>query len=218
MGTILKESQLNFVLKSKVALTNVETQPEIAKEMAELGYDEAKIAEGKTLVAAAEKSLGEQTKEKNEETAASKAYKSVKGRIETLYKNHRKKAQYAFMDDGNALHELKLNVAMSALYSNWRDEVNSFYTNVSGNENYTKLLIASKVKPEELEEMKTLLPRMDDAYSTYYRESGESQEATRKKNLALGALDEYMKRFWRAADIALEDVPQLKEALMKGVK
>jgi len=26
-----------------------------------------------------------------------------------------------------------------------------------------------------------------------------------------------MRRFWRAADIALEDKPQLKEALMKGV-
>ena len=218
MATNLRENQLNFILKSKVALTNVETQPEIAKEMGELSYDAAKIAEGKSLAAAAEKSLGEQTKEKNEETAASKTFKNDKARIETLYKNHRKKAQFAMMDDPNALNELKLNVGTSTLYSRWRDEVHNFYTVVSGNENYTKLLTASKVNPKELEEMKTLLPQMDAAYSTYYRESGESQEATRKKNLALGALEEYMRRFWRAADIALEDVPQLKEALMKGVK
>jgi len=38
-------------------LTNAETQPEIAKGMAELGYDAAKIGEGKSLAAAAEQSL-----------------------------------------------------------------------------------------------------------------------------------------------------------------
>lgn len=218
MGKIFKENQSNFILKSKIALTNVETQPEIAKEMAEMGYDAPKIAEGKQLVAAAEKSLADQRRESNEESAASQHFKDVYSRVDALYRSHRKKAQFVFMDNASALNELKVNVSPSAMYSKWREEVNGFYTAITSKEDYMKMLTSAKLKTEEVEEMKKLLPQMDDAYSNYFRESGESQEATRKKHQAFAPLDEYMRRFWRAADIALEDVPQLKEALMKGVK
>lgn len=217
MSTSLKDSQANFILKSRVALTNVETQPEIAAEMAELGYDAAKISEGKSLIANVEAALNLQQDEKGEESAASAAFKELRSKVSALFRAHRKKALFAFLDDPDAVKDLGINVSPATVYADWRNEVGHFYDTLLTNEAYLQLVNQVKLTTDELTAAKELLPSMDAAYSEYYRETGESQEATRKKDEALHALETYMRRFWRAADIALEDKPQLKEALMKGV-
>lgn len=218
MSSNLKQSQANFVLKSRVALTNVETQPEIAAEMAELGYDSAKIAEGKTLVQKAEEAIGTQQREKHEEGAAGRAFKKVKKEVDALFRNHRKKCLFAFMDEPEVLDELRINRPPSVPFGDWRDEVNHFYNTLSGNAAYLSAVAGVRLKAEEINAAKGLLPAMDKAYSDYYRESGESEESTRAKNAAVRELQTYMTRFWKAAHIALEDAPQLQEALMKGVR
>jgi len=91
-----EDSQANFILKSRVALTNVETQPEIAAEMAELGYDAAKITEGKSLIANVEAALNLQQDEKEKESAASAAFKEIRSKVNALFRAHRKKALFAF--------------------------------------------------------------------------------------------------------------------------
>nr|MCU4166704.1 hypothetical protein [Marinilabiliaceae bacterium A049] len=50
MATRPKNSEADTLELYRVALENAETQSEIATVMAELGYDSAKITEGKTLL------------------------------------------------------------------------------------------------------------------------------------------------------------------------
>ncbi|WP_439182311.1 hypothetical protein [Carboxylicivirga taeanensis] len=54
--------------------------------------------------------------------------------------------------------------------------------------------------------------------TTYLLEVGESEAATKAKDEALGKLDRWMSEFYAVARIALEDQPQLLEALGKAVK
>lgn len=51
MATRPKSSEAATLELYRVALENAETQPEISTIMAELGFDSAKISEGKTLLA-----------------------------------------------------------------------------------------------------------------------------------------------------------------------
>lgn len=48
------------------------------------------------------------------------------------------------------------------------------------------------------------------------KEKGEAQEATQKRDAAIAALDEWLGDFRVVARIALEDIPQLMEALKLG--
>ena len=59
---------------------------------------------------------------------------------------------------------------------------------------------------------------MEQAYSDYQKEKGESQQATKDKNDAFDALDKWVTRFFKVAKIALEDRPQLLESLGKIMK
>ena len=56
------------------------------------------------------------------------------------------------------------------------------------------------------------------ARADYLREKGESQDATKQKDAAFRAIETWLSDFFAVARIALEDNPQLLEALTKIVR
>ncbi len=50
------------------------------------------------------------------------------------------------------------------------------------------------------------------------REVGESQDATKQKDAVFAKIDKWMQQFYAIVDIALEDHPQLMEALSRKQK
>ncbi len=74
------------------------------------------------------------------------------------------------------------------------------------------------ITPEQLTAGKTLLTELETARAEYLKEKGESQEATKIKDAAFAKMDDWMSEFYAVARIALEDKPQLLEALGKVVK
>ena len=63
-----------------------------------------------------------------------------------------------------------------------------------------------------------MINELETARAVYLRELGESQEATRTKDAAFAKIDDWMGEFYAVAKIALEEKPQLLEALGKSVK
>ncbi|RRD60443.1 hypothetical protein [Tannerella forsythia] len=59
---------------------------------------------------------------------------------------------------------------------------------------------------------------MRQARADYLREKGESQDATKQKDAAFRAIETWLSDFFAVARIALEDNPQLLEALTKIVR
>ena len=67
-----------------------------------------------------------------------------------------------------------------------------------------------------LEALQTALSDVEQAFtlkSSQEQEKGEAQEATQQRDAAIDALDEWLSDFKVVARIALEDTPQLLEAL-----
>jgi len=84
----------------------------------------------------------------------------------------------------------------------WRNEVGHFYDTLLTNEAYLQSVNQVKLTTEELTAAKELLPSMDAAYSEYYRETGESQEATRKKTRHCMLSKPILRRFGAVGRIA----------------
>ena len=88
MATRPKNSEADTLELYRVALENAETQPEIASVMAELGYDSAKITEGKNLLAQTRSSYDFNKTEDDETSAASAAFSDKKAELEKVFKMH----------------------------------------------------------------------------------------------------------------------------------
>lgn len=197
---------------------NLSKEGSLKTELAEYGYDDAKISEGKALYDEARKTFDANIKETREETSASLAFQQKYQNIQKTYIMHRKKARIVFEDNEEALRQLKLKGSAARAIAAAMEEMRAFYQLLDTTPNLLTPLKQLKITEQEVKNQLQEFPEVEKAYATYLQEKGESQQATKDKNKAFEALDKWVSKFYRVAKIALEDRPQLLEILGKSVK
>ncbi|MFJ1431375.1 hypothetical protein ACILE2_11335 [Capnocytophaga canimorsus] len=197
---------------------NLSKEGDLKTELAEYGYDDAKIAEGKALYDEARKTFDANIKETREETSASLAFQEKYQNVQKKYSTHRKKARIVFEDNEEALRQLKLKGSAARAIAASMEEMRAFYQLLDTTPNLLTPLKQLKINEEDVKNQLQELPEVEKAYATYLQEKGESQQATRDKNKAFETLDKWVSKFHKVAKIALEDRPQLLEALGKFVR
>ena len=218
MATRPKLSEAAVLEQDSHALTNAKNQPEIARALADVGYDTEVLNEGETILNATRQAYEANQTEDDETSEAYQAYSSLLERLEKIYSRHRKKAKVIF--DGNMVIMDRLNIsgALPRAYVSWLETVRRFYVVALEDAAIQEELLRLRVTPEEINECTRLIAELVNARSNYLREKGESQAATDTKNKAFDKLDQWMGDFYKVARIALEDQPQLLEALGKTIK
>lgn len=206
-------SEAKLLEQYRVALDNVEKQPEVASVMADLGYDEALIKKGKALLAKARSAYDLNQTEDDETSAAYADFDTKKEKLKDTFTLHRKKAKVIFRKDPLTADKLGISGSFSRSYINWLEATKKFYTLASTDSTIQTKLARLKISKDELEATKSSISSLETARSEYLREKGESQEATKGKDAALAAIEE----FYAIARIGLEDKPQLLEVLGKKV-
>lgn len=217
MATKQKSSEAATLELYRVALENAETQPAISSIMAELGFDTAKIAEGKTLLAQTRSAFDFNLTEDDETSAAYALFSSKKSELEKAFQLHRKKAKVVFRNDSLTAEKLAISGEMQRTYIKWLESVKKFYS-VSTDADIQSKLARLAITTEQLTAANTLLNELETARAAYVKEKGESQDATKAKDAAFAKIDDWMSEFYAVAKIGLEDNPQLLEALGKVVK
>lgn len=198
--------------------TNIIQQPLIQSEMAEYGYDEAKIKEGKTLADAARKVYTDNKRENAESVAAYDAVDKAAQNLFPIYVRHRKAAKVALRRNPAAVKQLGIDGRESHALAARIEEVETFYNQLENLPEIAKQLTIFKVTPEEIAKMKPLIADYRTARAKYLLEKGENQDATKEKDAAFKAAEEWLSDFFAVAKIAMEDHPQLLESLTKLVR
>lgn len=201
-----------------VCFKNVKTQSTIASTMEEFGYTSEVIAIGENLYTETVAVYNQNKIEDDETTAASDVYKTTKKELEKWYKKHVQKARVAFRNDPVTKERLEIVGSKSEAYASWIIRVKKFYAEVTNDELIKAKIVRLKTPEEELTAAVTLIGETETARANYLREKGESEDATKQKDAALAKLDDWMSEFYDVAKIALEDHPQLLEALGLSVK
>lgn len=197
---------------------NLSKEGDLKTELAEYGYDDAKISEGKALYDEARKTFDANVKETREETSASLAFQEKYQNVQKKYSTHRKKARIVFQDNQEALGQLKLKSSAARTIANSMEEMRAFYQLLDATPTLLTPLKQLKISEQDVKNQLQELPEVEKAYATYLQEKGESQQATKDKNKAFETLDKWVLRLYKVAKIALEDKPQLLEALAKFVR
>jgi len=195
------------------ALTNAENQPEIAAAKTEFDYGPEKITEGRQILDATQNAYNFNKQEDDETIDARIYYKARKKALYQTFKRDRKKARIAFRNDVVTLSQLGVIKSIPHSYVSWVDTMKFFYNIVVNNENIAAKLARLKLSADVATATLSDIDAMESARKLYYQETGESQEATQAKDAAFVKIDEWMTDFFDVAQIALEDKPQLLEAL-----
>ena len=218
MSKNLKTSEAKTLEQYRVTFENTESQPQIASTMAEYWYDSTKVAEGKALYDTTRLAYDSNKTETDEEAAAYAVFASKEDQLAKIYAEHRKKAKVVFRNDTVTADKLQISGSLPQAYVKWLETVKNFYNLALADNDIQTKLSRLKITPVELTAAQALIPEVDAARAAYLKEKGESQDATTKKDTAFAKLDDWMKEFYAVAKIALEDNPQLLEALGKVVK
>ena len=218
MATKRTLSEAEALEQYLVSFENVEKQPNIATIMAEFGYDEVVLTEGKTLLTTTRAAFDFNKKEDDETSEAYKNFTTLKENVATTYTLHRKKAKVIYRNELTTLQKLSITGSVPTAYIKWLETVKKFYTLALADTEIQLKLVRLKVTVEELNGTLQLITNLEEARAAYLREKGESQDATKQKDKAFGEMDDWMSAFYAVAKIALEDSPQLLESLGKFVR
>ena len=218
MATRPKNSEADTLELYRVALENAENQTEIATIMAELGYDNAVIGEGKTLLSETRAAYDLNKTEDDETSAAYSDFSSKKSQLEDIFTLHRKKAKVVFRNDSLTSDKLAISGAMPRTYMKWLEAAKKFYSVSSTDTDIQSKLARLKISADDLSAANTLISDIEASRAEYLKEKGESQDATKAKDSAFTKMDDWMSEFYAVAKIGLEDNPQLLEALGKTVR
>lgn len=197
---------------ARVALTNVESQPEVAAAMADFTYDSAKIAEGNAVLASTRAAFDFNKLEDDETAEARSEFNTSKKQLHETFKRHRKVAKAALVKDTVGLAKL-IPGAIPKSYINWIEANKKFYGLLKTDTEMLAKVARYKLGEEEVNQTLSLITTVENNRAVYLREIGESQDATKAKDAAMQELDTWMSEFYAVAEIALEDKPQLLETL-----
>ncbi len=213
MKTKKAQSEVQSIASYKTALTNAEAQPVIADTMAQFGYTSEVIAEGKVLLSETQNAFVQNRREDDETRVSYADFDNKCSAIADTYTLHRKMAKIIFRNDDILLQKLALKGRVPKAYVNWLAVIKTFYSEIAADAEIQNKLTRLKFQKEEAEAGLTAIAEVEASRSTYLRETGESQEATQTKDAAFAKLDHWMQDFYAVAKIAMDEKPQLLEAL-----
>lgn len=208
-----KTSEAKSLELARLAIENTENQTQIATSMAEYGYGPDTMAVGRALYQSARLAFDSNKTETDESEAAFIVFDAKRTQLEKMYSDHRKKAKVVFNTDPITANRLGILGAKPQAYANWVETVRKFYNTSVADAEIQAKLTRLKITEIQLNTGLELLAEMESLRTAYFKEKGESQDATALKDAALAKLDDWMGEFVSYARIALEDHPQLLESL-----
>ena len=206
-------SETGILEKYRVSIKNTGEQPEISSTMAEYGYDATEMANGQALLDNATTAYASNKTEGDEKSEAHDVFIRNRKQLDGIFTKHRKAARIVLKNDQLTLSKLGVTGEKPGAYANWLETIRKFYSEATTDTEVQSKLVRLKVTPEELTSAQALIEVVGASRAAYLKEKGESQEATAIKDAALSEIDKWMSEFYAVARIAMEDKPQLLEAL-----
>lgn len=213
----MNKIDIKLIEEGRVALQNAKEQPTIKAELLNIGYNDEEIANGETLYQSAYESLTLKDKEYQEYSDAIAKRNALENEIQKTYMSHRKLAKRLFRNNASILSQLRLIGTFPKDTQIRIFEYKSFYNAVLTTPEIASVLEKRNISSEVLTSVLTKVETLSNSIAEAEKEFAEAQDATQSKNQKVKDFAIYISDLKLAAEIALEDHPQLLEAFNKRV-
>ena len=202
----------SYLQQIRLAIQNGQS-PDIAAALAVYGYDAAKTGAGVPLLATVEELQAVQKKEYSEQYAATTALGEAWKAADKIYATHRKLAKLALRNDPDGQKALMLHEPKAQTLDPWLGQAGVFYKNLLESDDMLAAMAVYNITDLMLIATRDAVVQVAAFNGDQEREKSEARKATRARDAALDALDDWYNEFRALARIALEDDPQRLEAL-----
>ena len=202
-----------FLTNAQVAIANAQANTEIQESLAAFGYTPEIVQTGKLLYDRAAATVQQQKAEYGDQIGATAALEEAWAQAKKDYNLLVQVARVAFKNDPGVATKLALNGRRKESFSGWLEQANVFYDNAIANPDTIAALSNFGITQEKLQAGKTQVEELAALNAAQEKEKGEAQQATKTRDEALDALDDWLEDFLAIAEVALADKPQLLEAL-----
>jgi hypothetical protein len=199
----------SWIVKMRIAFDNA-TLPNIYPTLLTVGYDEAKIDGLKAKLAELINLDALQVSAVGDQVGATDASTKKRKEINTLYLKHRSLLKILLGGDTVASVSMKLSGQRKKSYSEWFQNVSSFYTQLTQTPELSAHAASVGITQTMIDEQKQQLAALQALKETQRQKTADAQQATKLRNRAFDELrplyTEYIKyaRILLAGDEALE--------------
>ena len=209
----LKNTLGDFLQETRVLIGNAQAVPEVATPLAEFGYYAPRWSEGMGLLQAAEALVLAQRNEYGEQYEATEAAQQAWAVADSAYTKTLKVARLVFADDVQAITSLKLSGTRKATLAGWLDQALFFYGNLVAQPNLVAKMGKYGYTAAKIEAEKALVDSLQTKVQIQAKETGEAQQATVTRDLAVKKLDKWVGDLRAILRVALSDNPQMLETV-----
>ncbi|NQX82295.1 MAG: hypothetical protein HRT66_09925 [Flavobacteriaceae bacterium] len=211
--SLSKSTEYNYLESTRIMFENTLNHQGILEALANVGYTEEVITEGKNIYLSTKEVFDLNKKEDDETREGRIAYEKAYTLLEKHFKNNRKKAKIIFREDSAIQQKLMISGSSPKSYPTLVEACEKFYGVLSIDTELQAMVTRLAITTNNIEEGKTLLTDLQKRREYYKKEIGESQNATKQKDKSLKELEYWVRDFKQVNEIALEDQPQLLEVL-----
>ncbi len=203
------------ITRSRAAMENVTTMPEIQTRMAGFGYNAPKMKQGKTLIDRVNllHILKKDKYDERQQIALTLAEDTATCRRQ--YMEHVKVAREAFRKEPALKRQLQIDRAIPKRLSLWLPMAQSFYTKLA---EVHSQMTRYAITVEEISQARMMVASIQGQREGKLAKKGEAENTTHQRDLAQKEMRAWMKDFYSVARVALKDSPQLLEAIGIAVK
>lgn len=207
----------SLIQQGDLALQNV-ADPEISAQMAEYGYDSARLDIGRTKLQLLEEKSNAQTHNYAQQKAHTATFKSSWGEGRKIHRRHAKIASAVLEDQPELLDRLALDSIRMRKFSEWLERAEQFYREALADSEIQTLLATGGLTAEVLTSGQTAVQAAVTAMREQEDAKGLAQQSTKDRDAVAQDFQQWLSKFWKIADVALADHPQWLERLGRRVR
>ena len=196
--------------KASIALQNG-LLPDILNLLMQVGYTEAKIAEGKERIDLLNQSVYAVASHRGLQLQATEEVRTLFTQSYALFATSRAVAKIAFRGNPEATTALGLSTPIKQSISGHIEQAQLFYGNIL--QDYRGPMVELGYSKERLQEEQLVVLALIDAVHHQQTCKGKSQQATKERNDLTTSTFKWMSDYYALAKIALAGHPQWREKL-----
>jgi len=202
-------SLADWFVRMDLAFNNA-SLPTIYPYLLTVGYDEAKLESYRSKLTQLKSLDQEHTKTRADKFESTEALNEKRREINPLYLQHRSLLKVLLGGNTLASVSMKLSGKRKKSYSEWFQDVSSFYTQLSQTPELAAHATSVGITPAVVEAQKQLLTELQTLKETQRKKTADARTATETRNRAFDELRQLYAEYIKYARILLAGNPMLK--------